>query len=106
MDNIEVIHSALERAHQHGFRLKEALTKDYTELDVTELNEETGYFVASVEGKSGKESLNLNLRLLLFDVTFARALFGDYWETHLNLMACSAKPLEYLQAYLLEPHQT
>ena len=105
MNTTEVIHLALEKAHQEGYRMKEALTEDYVEINVTEYDEKSGLITVHVKGKSGKDTLQLNIRQLLFDVVFARALFGDYWETHLNLMACSANQVEYLQTYLLQPHE-
>lgn len=80
MKNYEAIQLALDKVHGQGYRVKEALTKDYFTSKVLQYDEDSGQIELEVNGKTGKERVLLNLRLLLFDLTFARALFGDFWE--------------------------
>jgi hypothetical protein len=102
MNCIDVINLALSRAHGQGYRLKGTLTSDYEQVIVDTLDESTYELQIQVSGRSGKEKLELNLHQLLYDVKFAKSIFGDLWETHLNLLSSCPDQYEYLQHYLLQ----
>lgn len=100
MTNQEVIQQALARAHQQGFRLKGAPVPDYQHLTVVWLDERGGHAQVVVSSADYSAPVALNLGQLFLDVKFVRALFGELWEVHLNLLAATANPLDYLRALL------
>lgn len=73
---------------------------------------EASFSISSYDGQTERLAMVLNgngqtevvydsIKLLLFDVEFAKAAFGKDWEKHLQELAVSSEKLNYLQEKLL-----
>ncbi len=101
MDDKDVLERLLVRAHQNGYKFNTTSNLAYTSFLVSSFNSQTGKFTVMLKSDDNRQELvYISLALLLFDISFAKSVFGSFWETHLNLLIATKDKVEYIRNYL------
>lgn len=98
----ELLTYIIKLAKNEGFKFKNYLDH-YDDFTISSFNAETGRLVFVFRNDKELCVVYDSIYTLLFDLTFATALFGDDWEKHLIKLANCQDKLRYVANHLLIP---
>lgn len=90
-----LLHQVIARAKKGGFRFKNFID-NYDSFTISSFNHETGRMALVLRNEEVLRVIYDSIYVLFFDLSFARALFGDNWEKHLVELAAAPDKLQYL----------
>ena len=96
LDEKELLSKIILKAKAAGFKFRN-LIDDYDYFVITSFNSETGRLVIVLRNENHHQIVYDSIYLLFFDLTFAKAFFGEQWEQHLMELAKSPNKLEYIR---------
>lgn len=100
VDEKDLLIRIIHRAKQSGFKFRN-LIDDYEYFSISTFNPESGRLVIILRNAERHQIIYDSIYLLFFDINFAKALFGENWEQHLDALAKSGNKLEYLHSNAL-----
>lgn len=95
IDEKELLVQVIHKAKRSGFKFRN-LIDNYDYFSISSFNPETGRLVLVLKNAERHQIIYDSIYLLFFDLSFAKALFGESWEDHLDLLAKSENKLQYL----------
>ncbi len=95
----ELLYTILLQAKKAGYRFKNFLD-DYDSFSITSFNPDSGRLVLVLKSQAKLQLIYDSVFLLMFDVTFAKAIFGDNWEQNLVELAETSDKIKYLADHL------
>ena len=96
LDDKELLSKIIQKAKMAGFKFRN-LIDDYDYFSITAFNPETGRLVIVLRNDNHHQIVYDSIYQLFFDLTFAKAFFGEDWENHLMEMAKSQNKLDYIR---------
>lgn len=95
----ELLYTIILQAKRAGYRFKNFLD-DYDTFSITSFNPETGRLALVLKSQAKLQLIYDSVYLLFFDVTFAKAIFGEKWEQNLVELAEAKDKIQYLADHL------
>ena len=95
IDEKDLLIRIIHKAKQSGFKFRN-LIDDYEYFSISSFNPESGRLVIILRNAERHQVIYDSIYLLFFDINFARALFGENWEQHLDALSKSDNKLGYL----------
>jgi hypothetical protein len=95
----ELLHRIIIRAKQAGYCFRNLLD-DYDSFSITSFNPESGRMVVVLKSQAKLQLIYDSVYLLFFDISFAKAIFGESWEEHLMALAETNDKILYLANHI------
>jgi hypothetical protein len=86
LDQKDLLSAIIHKAKQAGFKFRNRID-DYEYFTITAFNPEQGRLVIVLRNHEGTGSFTTAYTFFFFEINFAKALFGEYWEQHLDALA-------------------
>ena len=99
-----LLYSIIIKAKQGGFRFKNFID-NYDSFTISSFNPETGRMALVLRNEQVLQVVYDSIYVLFFDISFARALFGENWEKHLVRLAEADDKLLYLSQNIPKTNQ-
>ena len=99
LEDKELLLKIIDKAKSAGFKFRNMID-DYEYFSITSFNPETGRLAIVLRNDNRHQIIYESIYLLFFDLTFAKALFNNDWEKHLEGLALSENKLQYIYSNL------